>query len=89
MRLEYKIDIEVLTRLEKICFPTSAYTEEQLSKIVQERERYNIVGVSSTQNLIGYVIVFDNSESLEIMKIAVLPEFRKKGIGKVLLYPNR
>ncbi|WP_300343341.1 ribosomal protein S18-alanine N-acetyltransferase [Fusobacterium sp.] len=85
MRLEYEIDIESLTRLEKICFPTSAYTEEQLSEMVQDKERYSVIGVSSIENLVGYVIVFDNSESLEIMKIAVLPEFRKKGIGKILL----
>lgn len=84
MRLSYSVDIGRLAQLEKICFPNSFYTFEQLKEMLEDSERYQIITVLDEIEL-GYIIVFDNSESLEIMKIGTLPEYRKKGVGKLLI----
>lgn len=84
MQVSYSIDIEVLSELEKVCFPSSFYTLEQLKEMLEDTERYQVIVVSEEKEL-GYIVVFDNSESLEIMKIATLPEFRKRGVGKILV----
>ena len=47
---------------------------------------YKIISVKDEKEIVrGYVIIFNNSESLEIMKIGVDPEYRKHGFGTILL----
>ena len=49
-------------------------------------DMYKIISVKIENNITaGYVIVFNNSDSLEIMKIGVNPEYRQKGIGTILI----
>lgn len=85
MDISYNIDIETLNELEQRCFPSSAYSFEQLQEMSLDRERYQIIGVIDESRVKGYVILFDNSDSLEIMKIGTLAEYRRQGIGKLLI----
>lgn len=87
MRINYKIEREKLAELEKICFPKSAYSLEQITDILETEDRYRVITVENIENdeVVAYVILFDNSESLEIMKIATLPQYRKKGLGTLLM----
>lgn len=76
-------DIE---NLERICFNHGIYSEEQIEDMLGNKELYEFLVIGNNLGeKIGYLIIFDNSDSLEIMKIGVLPEYRKKGIGKILL----
>ena len=81
----YDIDVKILEELEKKCFPNSAYTINQLEEIISDKEKYQILAVSDKNIIKGYIILFDNSESLEIMKIGTLVEYRRQGIGKILI----
>lgn len=85
MEILYDIDVKMLEELEKKCFPKSAYTLNQLEEITLDKEKYQILVISDKNVIKGYVILFDNSESLEIMKIGTLTEYRRQGIGKFLI----
>lgn len=78
---------EIIYELEKTCFGESAYTLKQIEDISTMPDMYKIISISDKENGIttGYVIIFNNSDSLEIMKIGVLPQYRKKGVGSILI----
>lgn len=47
---------------------------------------YNIIiGIYQTQKLVGFAIVLDAVDTLEILNIAVLPIFQHQGFGRSLL----
>lgn len=88
--MEFKISdfftAKDLTKLEECCFTHGIYSEEQLEEMLKNNDMYEFLVIeNSIKEKIGYLIIFDNSDSLEIMKIGVIPEYRKKGIGKLLL----
>ena len=73
-------------KLEKEIFKDSAYTLKQLEDINTMPDMYKIISVKDEKGIItGYVIVFNNSSSLEIMKIGVNPKYRQKGFGTILI----
>lgn len=84
-KINHEMDIDTLESLEIKCFPKSYYSKIQLLGIVEDKELYSIVSLEEDGEILSYVIVFDNSESLEIMKIGTLPEHRKKGLGGILI----
>ena len=48
-------------------------------------DMYKIISVKDENGIMaGYVIIFNNSDSLEIMKIGVNPEYRQK-LGTILI----
>lgn len=72
--------------LEKEIFEDSSYTLSQIEDINTLPDMYKIISVKNeADEIAGYVIVFNNSDSLEIMKIGVDPKFRKEGFGTILL----
>lgn len=85
MKIVHTVDIKVLEELEKRCFSNSAYSLKQLEEMSLDRDRYQILGVADEKTIKGYLILYDNSDSLEIMKIATLPEYRREGVGKLLI----
>lgn len=77
---------EEVFKLEKEIFKDSAYTLKQLEDINTMPDMYKIISVKDEKGIItGYVIVFNNSSSLEIMKIGVNPKYRQKGFGTILI----
>ena len=78
---------EDIFRLEEEIFGNSAYTLKQIEDISTMPDMYKIISLREKESDIvaGYVIVFNNSDSLEIMKIGVAPQYREKGLGTVLI----
>lgn len=73
-------------RLEKKIFGNSAYTLSQIEDINTMPDMYKIISVQNEEGqTAGYAIIFNNSDSLEIMKIGVNPLFREKGFGSILI----
>lgn len=77
---------EEIYKLEAEIFGGSAYTLKQIEDISTMPDMYKIISVKTDNGITaGYVIVFNNSDSLEIMKIGVNPQYRQKGIGTILI----
>lgn len=85
MKLVFEIVADKLAELEEICFPNSAYTLNQINEILEDRDRYMVMVALENNRELGYIILFDNSEALEIMKIGTLPEHKRKGVGTALI----
>ena len=77
---------EEIYNLEKEIFKNSAYTLKQIEDINTMPDMYKIISVQNEEGqTAGYAIIFNNSDSLEIMKIGVNPLFREKGLGSILI----
>lgn len=86
----YKIcnetNMEDIARLEKEIFKFSGYSYKELCEMNEKKELYSFFSAKDEENkMVGYIILFDNSDSLEIMKIGVLPEARQRGIASLLI----
>lgn len=81
-----KNSAEEIYNLEKEIFGNSAYTFNQIEDINTMPDMYKIISVQNEEGqTAGYAIIFNNSDSLEIMKIGVNPLFREKGFGSILI----
>lgn len=85
LEIKFECKISEIERLEKMCFPKSAYSLPQLENMFSQKKLYNIISIFCGNKCVGYAILFDNSECVEIMKIGILPEWRKNGLGTKLL----
>lgn len=76
-------DIPKIAAIERSCF-SDAWTAETLAA---ESEREGFVGLIAEENGEAVGFAYGNTlfEDAELYKIAVSPEFRKKGVGKALL----
>lgn len=85
LKIDREVGIETLEQLENSCFKGDVYTKEQLEDILSHKELYKIIAVERDGKVAAYAIIFDNSVSLEIMKIATLKEYRKQGLGALII----
>ncbi|MFW5487460.1 MAG: ribosomal protein S18-alanine N-acetyltransferase [Desulfovibrio sp.] len=76
-------DMQDVADLEKVCF-TFPWTEEQLRVGVREQV-VHVLGIWKNKRLIAYCSFYIAAEQADIVNIAVLPEFRRKGLGNNLL----
>ncbi|MBW1719672.1 MAG: ribosomal protein S18-alanine N-acetyltransferase [Deltaproteobacteria bacterium] len=76
-------DLDDLVALEKICFP-HAWTEEQFWLCLKQKQYY-IFGLKKKGELAAYMSFQHIDYEMEILKLAVHPVYRRKGIGKRLL----
>lgn len=79
-----KDDANKLFYIEKKIFKNEAYSLKQIEEIIFMKN-YTSYFIKEKDIISGYIIVFDNSETFEIMKIGVLEEKRKMGIGEKLI----
>ena len=79
-----KDDVNKLFYIEKKIFKNEAYSLKQIEEIIF-MENYTSYFIKEKDIISGYIIIFDNSEAFEIMKIGVLEEKRKIGIGEKLI----
>lgn len=77
-------EIKEINKLEEKIFCKKAYSINQIEEM-KKNKNYTIILIEESKNIIGYIILFDNSESIEIMKIGVKERYRNKNIGKLLL----
>ena len=76
-------DLDDLIALEKICFP-HAWTEQQFWLCLKQKQYY-IFGLKKKGELAAYISFFNVADEMEILKLAVHPAYRLKGLGKRLL----
>ena len=75
--------IPELANLERICF-SQPWSEKSLSEELDNRTAHFIVAEFNGV-VVGYIGVFVVYESCDISNIAVFPEYRRQGIGRLLL----
>lgn len=75
--------ISELARLEKICF-SQPWSEKSLSEELENRVAHFLVAEVDGR-AVGYIGIFVVYESSDISNIAVFPEYRRHGVGKLLL----
>jgi ribosomal-protein-alanine N-acetyltransferase len=76
-------DLKDLVALEKICFP-HAWTEQQFWLCLKQKVYY-IFGLKKGGELAAYMSFHHLVDEMEILKLAVHPAHRCKGLGKRLL----
>lgn len=78
-------ELNELENLEKVIFKESSYSYKTLFEIIRNYDRYSIFSCLKDNKIIAYMIVMDNIDYFEIMKIGVLKEYRNKGVAQRLL----
>jgi ribosomal-protein-alanine N-acetyltransferase len=76
-------DLDDLVTLEKVCFP-HAWTEQQFWLCLKQKVYY-IFGLKKKSKLTAYISFYHMADEMEILKLAVHPAHRRKGLGKHLL----
>lgn len=76
-------ELEELIELESLCFDYHWTPEQFLMGL--ERGIYEILGVRSGEQLAGYIAFSLIGEEMEILNLAVHPDFRGRGLGTALL----
>ena len=78
-------DYEVLTKLEQECFPKEAWSLDQIKSHHQLQNSLLYFKGDKSLEPIGYLIYLENSYEIEILRIGVVADFRRKGIANQLL----
>lgn len=73
-----------IAEMEKEIFHNTAFSIKQLEEM-KKIERYKFFIIKIEEKVAGYVILYDSVDVLEIMKIAVNKEHRRKGIGEKMI----
>lgn len=76
-------DMEELVALERLCFDYH-WTREQFAMGL-ERGVYRILGIRCQGRLAGYIAFSLVADEMEILNLAVHPDFRRRGFGAALL----
>ncbi len=76
-------DIREVMDLEGLCFAYH-WTEEQF-RLGLERGAYHILGLRLDGRMVGYAAFYVIEDDMEIMNLAVHPDFRRRGFGAMLL----
>jgi len=80
MKLE---DLEQIITIEQVCFPT-AWPRQVFEMELKSPRSYTRVSKMG-EKVIGYVVAWTVYDEGHILNIAVLPEFRRMGIGEDLM----
>lgn len=73
-----------IAKLEKICFPDDFWSEESVKSSLQRADI--LYGLEFSEGkAIGYFLAAASFEEGELYRIAVLPEYRGQGVGKILM----
>ncbi|SHN52138.1 ribosomal protein S18-alanine N-acetyltransferase [Desulfovibrio litoralis] len=87
IKLEKK-DISQVCALETLCFPTP-WSEEQINSSLND-SFFSMFGAKQNDELLGYIALYHpltefGDNEIEILNLAVKPEYRRQGLGKQLL----
>ncbi|MDO4690491.1 MAG: ribosomal protein S18-alanine N-acetyltransferase [Fusobacterium sp.] len=83
--IETQDDLEKLEKLEQSIFKESSYSRSTLLEIIKNYDNYTIFSCYSNKEIIAYIIVLNNIDYFEIIKIAVLENYRNMGVGQSLI----
>lgn len=76
-------DVEEVARLERLCF-SDPWSNRSFQEELRNRFSVPLV-VKSGSKIIGYICLWHIYDQMEIANFAVSPEFRKKGIGRMMM----
>lgn len=76
--------LKEIEEIEKTIFKATSYSYKTLLEM-NNLDNYNIFVYTEDEKVIAYLIVMDGIDCFEIMKIAVLPEYRNRGVARELL----
>jgi ribosomal-protein-alanine N-acetyltransferase len=76
-------DVEEVARLEKLCF-SDPWTKRCFQDELEHQFSIPLV-VKISQKIVGYACLWHVDDQMEIANFAVSPEFRRKGIGRMLM----
>lgn len=76
-------DLEEVALLERLCF-SDPWSKTSFEEELNHRFSIPLV-VKSGQKVIGYTCLWHIYDQIEIANFAVSPEFRGKGIGKIMM----
>ncbi len=78
-------DLSSLVRLEQTCFAIP-WTEQSLrSDLANPTLAHYFVAVTPSEEIVGYIACYQAADTAQITNLAVLPSFRRHGIGEKLL----
>lgn len=75
---------EMVFKIEEACF-RSAWSRESLSRTLDNPRITCLLALTDTGDAAGYALSLRVDDEAELLKIAVLPEHREKGIAERLL----
>jgi ribosomal-protein-alanine N-acetyltransferase len=78
-------DLEELCKIEQVCFEARQRYSKEVIKEFLAGEGIIFLVEESNSELIGSIIVSVSNKVARIISIAVMPEFRMKGVGSKLL----
>jgi ribosomal-protein-alanine N-acetyltransferase len=77
-------DIEKIIEIEKVSFPVDAYSEKRLSNLCHCKSSGFAIATMHSQP-VAYLLACPKRPKMNIVSMAVDPEYRKLGIGKNLI----
>ena len=77
-------DLDVVEEIERASYPTP-WSRAMFAAELQKPSSLAIGAYHDAGELVGYAIVSRYVDAWHVMNIAVVPEFRRRGIGKSLL----
>ncbi len=80
LRVARPRDLDELVRIEEACFQEHRFRREYLDWIVHNRKALALVE-DDGRRLIGACMIFFEARQSRVLSIAVLPEFRRRGLG--------
>ncbi|MBL52175.1 MAG: ribosomal-protein-alanine N-acetyltransferase [Candidatus Marinimicrobia bacterium] len=85
IRQGIKTDLEKIYQIEKLVFPKSYWSKSMLSQELQfSNDRLSWV-VEKCQELIGYCMLRFGFDEIQLINMAILPQYQKRGVGTSLL----
>lgn len=77
-------DVRGIASIEKACFPMP-WSEETVLNEMQNNELATYIVAEFEGTIVGYIGFWRVMDTFDINNIAVLPEYRRRGIGRSLL----
>ncbi|MEO8029355.1 MAG: ribosomal protein S18-alanine N-acetyltransferase [Gemmatimonadota bacterium] len=77
-------DIADLVRIERACF-SDPWSAQGFQEVLSARGSLGLIAQDETDAVAGYLLARSVLDECEILNLAVLPEARRKGIGRRIL----
>lgn len=80
-----KTDLDKIYHIEKLLFQESSWSKNMLRKELQFKNDRQSWIIETDQKLIGYLMLRFGTNEIDLINIAILPQYQKRGIGTSLL----
>ena len=80
-----KVDLPLIMKVEKICFPDEKWREEDYLNEIEHNPFAHYYGLLNDDDIIGVIGIWFTYETSTVTTLGILPEYRGHGYGEVLL----